>query len=130
MPRFLGRVVLATGLPLGLALGAAVFWGIRLRRCGGRVWRGRCVGSWLVMVYLVQPGVVRVLLAAFNCVGIDEGAPILLAESAEQCWRGGHAVAAGIAGTGIGLWAIGLPLGTWLALRERRAQLENASVRA
>ena len=128
-------------MPLTFAGGLAIFWALHLRSklflpAGRRLCRQKLTASWLVAVFLVQPGVAAVLFATFNCYsvegasGADRG-PFLLQELSERCWEGRHlGLALSLGLSGLLLWVVGLPLWTGLLLREKRAQLGNAEIQA
>ena len=84
-----------------------------------------------MVVFLVHPQVSRVLFASFNCVALQEPGPSYLREElSEQCWVSRHlGFALGFGVSGMALWVVGLPLWTFLVLRDKRALLANTSVR-
>mmetsp|Transcript_5274 Transcript_5274/g.4472 ORF Transcript_5274/g.4472 Transcript_5274/m.4472 type:complete len:158 (-) Transcript_5274:430-903(-) len=105
----------------------------RWKICGNSVFKNRIVMTMVIIIFNLQPTIIKNSFYMFKCINIyRQDSPVLHLESDlnVECWEGDHFKwALGLALPSIILWGMILPLSLLFYLRKKKNQLDESYIK-
>mmetsp|Transcript_16894 Transcript_16894/g.30238 ORF Transcript_16894/g.30238 Transcript_16894/m.30238 type:complete len:691 (+) Transcript_16894:1984-4056(+) len=117
---FYKKVIIASGLPLALALAALFVWVIIRLFTKVDYFKGKVLGSVSILIFISQTYVIRNLLEGFACRKV-EGEYLMNADLTIKCWADRHLFSTlAIALPSLIIWMVAVPSGMMICLYRRQ----------
>mmetsp|Transcript_16900 Transcript_16900/g.30253 ORF Transcript_16900/g.30253 Transcript_16900/m.30253 type:complete len:686 (+) Transcript_16900:1984-4041(+) len=127
---FYKKVIIASGLPLALALAALFVWLITRLFTKVDYFKGKVLGSVSILIFISQTYVIRNLLEGFACRKV-EGEYLMNADLTIKCWADRHlfnTLAIALPSLIIWMGAIPVLIMAWLHRRQRHRNLMESKM--
>jgi hypothetical protein len=113
-------------LPIVVLVLAVIVW-FALKRLKKTEYAGsKCVMTFIVLLFLIHPNLVKRNFSMFDCVEVEDGEYWLQAELSIRCWEGAHKFAVlSVSVPSIIVWCVGSPFVCLLLLVRQRRRLES-----
>ena len=128
---FFNKVLFMSLLPVIVTVPALIFWGMMsCTKITLNYMKEEFVCTLIVLIFLVQPNIIKVMFKAVNCIEIDSGEYWLVEDLDIKCWDDKHSMYAfNIALPSIFLWGILIPGVIVFLLFKNRKKLHSLRVR-
>jgi predicted outer membrane repeat protein len=117
-------------LPIVVLFLAGIVWFALKRLRNTQNAGSKCVMTFIVLLFLIHPNLVKRNFSMFDCVEVEDGEYWLQAELSIRCWEGAHKFTVmTVSVPSIVVWCVGAPFVCLLLLVRQRTRLESVETK-